>query len=126
MPLLGRRRSAPGDDSLIDRNPQNIPLPLGDTVVRGHRRTPAIIKWWRQRAATIVTLLGLGAAGIGAYLAVSGQSVPVYLQGNTVHVGSLTLTQKTPNVYVGAAILVITQNRTTGAITAASAEVVAG
>ena len=94
---VGRGGPPPRND-LIDRNPRNIPLPTtGFAPVRQKRRPPALRKFWRRNAATMITSLGLIAALAGALVTLSQPPVPVYEYGNTIHVGSTVLTQAPGN-----------------------------
>jgi hypothetical protein len=110
MPL---RRPRGGDD-LIDRNPQNLPVPLGGFApVHRTRRTSQAVKVWRRYSAGVVALIGLIGAALGGYLAWLGPQVAVYAQGSTVSVAGTQLTldphqsTATRSVFTGAATLEI-------------------
>jgi len=91
-------RTSPG----IDRNPQNLGVPLGGfDVVRKHGRIRPGRKWWRAQGATVVAVAGVAAAVGGGVLSATQPPVQVGRQGsgNGIRVGDAVLLPAGPNVY---------------------------
>ena len=92
----------PPDYGLIDRNPQNLPMPVGGFDVFHSRRRPSELrKWLRLRTPGFLVLLGvaglvgagrsaLGAA-LGAFLTITQPPTPVYLQNGNIYVAGNVL-----------------------------------
>ncbi len=102
--------SDPAKRALIDRTPQNLPLPLGGLrSFRQKRRPHAARKWWRRYSPGILTWIGLLAAVAGAYLSWTQQAVSVYItpEGSSIHIGNSVLTRQTDSLFVGDAAMVI-------------------
>jgi len=119
MPLLGRRRPPRNPNDLIDRDPQNLSIPLGGFApVRQRRRSPTMVKFWRRNAAGIVSIAGLALAAAGALISITQPPVPVYLRAGSVHVGSAVLTHPADNAgqqapaqaYTGSAVMILVVN----------------
>jgi hypothetical protein len=109
--MLRRARRA----GLIDRDPQNLPVPLGGLSPRRQPHAVAIpIRLWRRRRAEVIASIGLLLAIAAAVLTVTRPALAVYLEGDTVHVGGLTLSHPSGNggltegrLYTGAATLLL-------------------
>jgi hypothetical protein len=74
----------------IDRNPQHLPVPLGDSApvrVQRRRRRRVI----RAHLRTLVLLAGIGCAAAGLALLASAPPPAVYLFGDHLQVGDTTL-----------------------------------
>ncbi len=115
---------------LIDRDPQNLPVPLGGMApvrVQRARRRPAVRR--HLPAALFVAGLAFGAAGLTLLL--SQPRAAVYLLGDRLHVGGMVLTRVGPLGgsqllrYQGEASYVLAE-RGDGTATAASAWTSAG
>ena len=76
--------------SMLDRTPQNLPVPLGG-LSPAHRDESRLSRNWRRRQARILTAGGLVLSVVGGWLAIAMPSVSVYADGKSVHIGSLTL-----------------------------------
>lgn len=91
---------------------------MGDFApVRQKRRPPALMKFWRRNAASILTAVGLLAAAGGALATLSQPPVPVFIEANAVHIGAAVLTHPADNggvatgtLYSGAAAFILVVN----------------
>jgi hypothetical protein len=120
------RNDFPTHPGLIDRNPQNIPLPVGGfSVVRRRHRVAQLKRWWRRNTVNIFTALGMGAAAAGAILSSTQPAVPVYQSGNFVHVADTVLHPAGSNLFVGNAAFV-TAKLPSGQVRAAASTLVRG
>jgi hypothetical protein len=81
--------------TLIDRDAQALPVPLGDgTPVRVVRRRRRRIL--RRHWETVATMVGCLAGVAGAALLLAPAPVSAYLGGDRLHVGAMTLVQVGP------------------------------
>jgi hypothetical protein len=119
-----------GSFSTINRDPQNVPLPLGGMApvrVQRPRRRRAIREW----AVGFVLAVGLGCAATGIALLLLPRSDSVELRADRVQVGTMVLTRvgaagaTSPALYVGEASYVLLE-RGGGSATAAAAWMSAG
>lgn len=84
-----------GAPGVIDRHPQNLPVPLGgDAPVRGQRRRRR--RAVRTRVRFLVAGAGLTFAAVGLALLALPPSTAVYLVGDRVEVGSMVLREVGP------------------------------
>jgi hypothetical protein len=82
----------PPDYGLIDRNPQNLPMPVGGFDVFHSRRRPSEFrKWLRLRTPGLLISLGVIGAGLGAFLTVTQPPTPVYMESGNIYVGGNVL-----------------------------------
>lgn len=81
--------------AVVDRHPQNLPVPLGGMtpVRRAHRRRRRPI---RTHAARALLITGLIAALAGMALLSLPATTEAYLDGDSIHVGGMTLTAAGP------------------------------
>lgn len=87
------RRTPPADPSqLIDRNPQNLPLPVGGFSVLRRRRIVRVNTWWKRNAPTVVGACGVVAAVVGAAFVWAQPPIAVFSTSNTIHIGKTVLT----------------------------------
>ena len=122
-----------GRADLIDRNPQNLPLPLGDLSPRRRSRTRAFpIRFRRTRSSDAAAAVGILLALAAAVVTLTQPPIRVYLQGDTVHVGDLNLSHPTDNgglkdgvLYTGPATLLLVP-RPDGSIIASSVTFLGG
>jgi hypothetical protein len=85
-------QNPPPPYNLIDRNPQNLPMPVGDfDVYHKSHRPSEFRKWVRLRTPTLMVSLGLAGAIAGAFLTVSQPPTPVYLEDGNIHVAGNVL-----------------------------------
>jgi len=105
----------PGKARVIDRDPQHLPVPIGDLRPRRKpRTTPALIRLWRRRGFELLAVVGLLLAVAAAVVTVTRPPLSVYLEGETVHVAGLTLSHPANNggltqgrLYTGPATLLM-------------------
>ncbi len=99
---------------LVDREPRNLPIPIGD--LRPIRRPPpgGRMRAWRRRGPEILVLLGVLMVVSAAMVTITRPPLSAYLDGDTVHVGGVTLTHPAGNgglasgrLYQGAATLLL-------------------
>jgi hypothetical protein len=96
---------------MLDRTPQNLPVPLGG-LSPAHRDESRLTRTWRRQQARILTAGGVVLGVVGGWLAVAAPSVSVYTDGKSVHIGTVTLLplREQPNqgvrVYTGAVAFV--------------------
>ena len=117
----------PGTAGRIDRDPQHLPVPIGDLRPRRQpRTTPAALRRWRRRGSELVAAAGLLLAAAAAVGTVTRPPLSVYLEDNTVHVAGLTLSHPVNNggltdghLYTGPATLLIV-DRPDGALVASA------
>ena len=104
-----------GTVGLIDRDPQHLPVPIGDLRPQWRERTEAApIRLWRRRGHRLAAGAGLLMAVAAAVVTVTRPPLSVYLEGNTVDVGGFTLAQPSDNggltegrLYTGPAALLL-------------------
>ena len=66
-------------------------------------------KWWRNGGNPLLSVIGVLGAVAGAWLAQTGNAVPVYSYHGQLHVGNSVLTASGPNEYTGdAAVITVT------------------
>jgi hypothetical protein len=76
----------------IDRNPQNLPMPVGDFDVFHSRRRPSEFrKWIRLRTPPAMISLGVAGAIAGAVLTILQPPTPVYLENGDIYVAGNVL-----------------------------------
>lgn len=127
MPL---RRGGAG---LIDRDPQLLPVPLGDLRPRRRARSVAApLRLWRRHSYEILAAGGLLLAVTAAVVTLTRPALAVYLQGDLVHIGSLTLSHPRDNgglaegrLYTGPATLLLVA-RADGALVASGVTFLGG
>lgn len=99
---------------LVDREPRNLPIPIGD--LRPIRRPPpgSRMRGWRRRGPALLTLLGVLLVVSAAMVTVTRPPLSAYLDEDTVHVAGVTLTHPASNgglasglLYQGAATLLL-------------------
>jgi hypothetical protein len=113
--------------SRIDRQPQHLPVPIGDLrPVRRARITAVPVRVWRRRGPELVAALGLLLAVAGVLVVLSRPPLSVYIQGDTVHVAGQVLSHPPDNgglttgrLYDGSATLLLV-TRPDGAIVASA------
>jgi hypothetical protein len=99
---------------MLDRTPQNLPVPLGG-LSPAHRDESRVSRNWRRQQARILTAGGLVLSVVGGWLAIATPSVSVYADGKNVHIGSFTLLplherlNQGVRVYTGAAAFVLVE-----------------
>ena len=80
-------RGIPPRYGLIDRDPQNLPLPVGGfDVIRQRHRASQTRKWLRLYVPRILITLGVFGALFGAYLTMTQPPTPVFLENNQIHI----------------------------------------
>jgi hypothetical protein len=96
----------------IDRDPQYLPVPIGGTEpVRVLRRGRAHAL--RAHGATVAGSIGMAAAAFGLLLLSLPEPPAAYLEGDTVHIGAMSLStvgaaaSDGSSLYTGAAALVL-------------------
>ena len=119
--------------ALIDRHPQLLPVPLGD--LRPRRRTrsaPAPLRLWRRHGFEILAAAGLLLAVAAALVTLTRPALAVYVDGDSVHIGALTLSHPRDNggladgrLYTGPATLLVA-SRPDGALLAAAVTFLGG
>ena len=108
-------RRRPGTAWAIDRDPQHLPVPIGDLRPRRQARTTsAAVRLWRRRGSELVAAAGVALAVAAAVVTVTRPPLSVYLEGDTVHVAGLTLSHPANNggltfgrLYTGPATLLM-------------------
>lgn len=94
---------APTPQTLIDRDPQVVPIPLGSTnpvhLARRRVRRPL-----RTHGPSLLTTCGLLAAVAGVVLLCLPSPTEAYLDGNAVHIGAMTLTEVGPGAVPGSTV----------------------
>jgi len=126
-----RHRAGPA--GLIDRDPQHLPVPLGDLRPRRQARGAAApTRFWRRRNSEIVAAVGMLLAIAAAVVTVTRPPLSVYLEGDTVHVGGLALTHQAGNggltegsLFTGPATLLMV-TRSDGSVVASAVTFLAG
>lgn len=115
-----------GRAGLIDRDPQNLPVPIAGLRPERQRPEPAPLRFWRRRGAELVAASGLLLAVAAAGVTVTRPPVAAYMEGDTVHVGDLTLHHPANNggvdvgrLYTGPATLLMV-TRADGSVVASS------
>ncbi len=116
-----------GGTGLIDRDPQLLPVPLGDLRPRRQARSvPAPLRVWRRHSFEILATWGLLLAVAAAVVTVTRPALAVYLEGDTVHIGSLTLSHPPDNdglaegrLYTGPATLLMVSRPGGGVVASA-------
>jgi hypothetical protein len=97
---------------MLDRTPQNLPVPLGG-FSPAHREESRLSRTWRRQQSRILTAGGLVLGVVGGWLAIATPSVSVYADGKSVHIGTVTLLplheplNQGVRVYTGAAAFVV-------------------
>lgn len=120
-----------GGSKEINRNPQNIPLPVGDLrIVRRTTRMSPFVRWIRHQAPDIAAVVGILMAGAGALIVLVPNPVPVYGNGGTVVVGNETLSLATQNAtlttYGGGSTAAITIDDQSSQVVASGSATVSG
>jgi len=123
----------PGGAALIDRDPQNLPVPLGGmTPGRRTLSVPAPLRLWRRRRSEVLAGIGLLLAVAAALVTVTRPDLAVYLDNDAVHVGALTLSPAAGNggvidgrLYRGPATLLLIA-RSDGTVVATAVTVLGG
>lgn len=118
---------------MIDRDPQNLPIPLGGmSPQRRALGTAAPIRLWRRRRAEVLAGLGLLLAAAAAVVTLTRPVLAVYLENDAVHVGDLTLAHPADNgglgegrLYRGPATFLMIA-RSDGSVTATSVTFLGG
>lgn len=118
---------------MIDRDPQLLPVPLGGLRPRRQvRSVPAPLRLWRRHGYEILATGGLLLAVAAAVVTMTRPALAVYLEGDTVHIGSLTLSHPRDNgdlaegrLYTGAATLLLV-SRPDGAVIASAVTFLGG
>ena len=87
----------------VERNPQYLPVPLGE-LAPAHVSRRRSHKALRLRAAVTVTTVGVIAGVIGVALLGFTAPVTAYLAGNRVEIGTMTLTRVGPVGTTGAVL----------------------
>jgi hypothetical protein len=116
-----------GRAGTIDRNPQHLPVPIGDLRPRRKpRTTPSPVRLLRRRGSELLAALGILLAVAAAVVTVTRPPLSVYLEGGTVHVAGLTLAHPANNggltggrLYTGPATLLMIE-RADGAMVASA------
>jgi len=89
---------ASGFAGAIDRDPQQLPVPLGDLRPRWRSRgAPATVRLWRRRGPDAVAALGLLLAAAAVLITVTRPPLGVYLQDGSVEVAGMTLLHPADN-----------------------------
>jgi hypothetical protein len=97
---------------MLDRTPQNLPVPLGGWSPAHHGES-RLSRNWRRQQARILTAGGLVLGVVGGWLAIAAPSVSVYADGTSVHIGAVTLlparqqANQGIRVYTGAVAFVV-------------------
>jgi hypothetical protein len=117
----------PGTAGVIDRDPQHLPVPIGDLRPRRQARTTlAPLRLWRRRGSELVAAAGLLLVVAAAVVTVTRPPLSVYLEGDIVHVAGFTLSHPAHNggltdgrLYTGPATLLMV-DRPDGAVIASA------
>jgi len=123
----------PAGVGLIDRDPQLLPVPLGDLRPRRQVRSVSTpLRLWRRHSFEILATGGLLLAVAAAVVTVTRPAIAVYLEGDSVHIGSLTLSHPRENgglaegrLYTGPATLLMV-SRPGGAVVASAVTFLGG
>ena len=117
----------PEPAGVIDRDPQHLPVPIGDLRPRRQPRTTrAPMRLLRRRGSELFAAAGLLLAVAAAVVTVTRPPLSVYLEGDTVHVAGLSLSHPADNggltdgrLYTGPATLLMV-DRPGGAVIASA------